>query len=124
MVGKRRVLVIEDEYLTAMDLTETLEELGFDVCGIARTEDEAVEVAALEHPDLITADVRLLDGDGITAVRRITAASPVPVVYISSSDADLNERAPQAIRVGKPFNAAMISQAIETALRAAPRANR
>ena len=65
MGDKRRVLVIEDEYLTALDLTETLEELGFSVCGVARTEEEAVEAAAAQHPDLITADVRLLHGDGI-----------------------------------------------------------
>jgi two-component system, response regulator PdtaR len=121
MGDKRRVLVIEDEYLTALDLTETLEELGFLVCGVARTEEEAVEAAAAQHPDLITADVRLLHGDGISAVNRITAASPVPVVYISSSDADLQERAPRAVRVGKPFDAVMISRAIRTAMSEAPR---
>lgn len=123
MIGKRRVLVIEDEYLTALDLTDTLEKLGFDVCAVAQTEDEAVEAAAIQRPDLITADVRLRHGDGISAVRRITAASPVPVVYVSSSDADLNERAPLAVRVGKPFDEALIARAIETAFSASFRSD-
>lgn len=112
MAGALRVLVIEDEFLTAMDLTLTLEELGFDVCGVAATEDEAVEAAMRQRPDLITADVRLRAGDGITAVARITASTPVPVVFISSSGAEIDRRVPSAVRVDKPFNTATVARAI------------
>lgn len=115
MAGALRVLVIEDEFLTAMDLTLTLEELGFDVCAVAATEDEAVEAAMLQHPDLITADVKLRAGDGITAVTRITAAAPVPVVFISSSDAEIRRRAPTAVRVDKPFDSTTVARGIAAA---------
>ena len=116
MDGKLRVLVIEDEYLMALELSAALEELGFAVCAVASTEDEAVQAAASHRPDLITADVRLLRGDGISAVARITATAPVPVVFVSSSDADLMARAPWAVRVGKPFDLPAISRAIDTVL--------
>ena len=116
MTEARRVLVIEDEFLTAMELATVLEELGHAVCAIVDTEEEAVEAAARQRPDLITADVRLRSGDGIAAVGRITAVTPVPVVYVSSSDAELRRRAPSAVRIGKPFDAESVSWAIATVL--------
>lgn len=116
MSARRRVLVIEDEHITAMELSMTLEDLGFEICAVARTEDEAVWAAEANRPDLITADVRLLRGDGITAVNRITERRPTPVVYISSSDRELTERAPAAIRVDKPFDTRAVASAVARAL--------
>lgn len=120
MTDLRRVLVIEDEYLVAMELASTLEDLGYDVCAIVATEEEAVEAAATQRPDLITADVRLRAGDGIAAVARIVAAAPVPTVFITSSDAEVLRRAPAAVRIGKPFDAVTISRAIADAMAASP----
>lgn len=116
MTAPRRILVIEDEYLTATELALVLEDLGHAVCAIAETEDEAVEAAARQRPDLITADVRLRAGDGIDAVARITAARPVPVVYVTSSGPELLRRVPAAVRVIKPFDAEQVAQAIAIAL--------
>ncbi|MEQ8815781.1 MAG: response regulator [Thalassobaculum sp.] len=120
MTEARRVLVIEDEFLTAMELATVLEELGHAVCAIVDTEEEAVEAAARQRPDLITADVRLRSGDGIAAVGRITAATPVPVVYVTSSDAELRRRAPSSVQVSKPFDAKSVSRAIAAVLGVPP----
>jgi CheY-like chemotaxis protein len=65
------ILIIEDDPLVAMDLEALVEGLGHSVIGIARTRTEAVQTAAMRHPGLILADIKLADGSsGIDAVKR------------------------------------------------------
>ena len=57
--------IIEDDYLIAQSLMDMLEPHGFDTFSFARSEDAAVMGANEQKIDLITADVRLLPGDGV-----------------------------------------------------------
>lgn len=47
-----RILLVEDEAITAMDLQRKLEFQGYDVIGIAHSGEAAVELAEKHHPDL------------------------------------------------------------------------
>jgi two-component system, response regulator PdtaR len=60
-----RILVAEDETIIRLDLKETLERAGFEVCGEARDGEEAVELAREEKPDLAVLDVKMPRLDGI-----------------------------------------------------------
>ena len=94
--GRRpRVLIVEDELIIAWLLTEIVQGLGYEVCGNAAAEDEAVRLAASMRPDLILMDVSLRgDGDGIRATQAIRAAMPtVPVVFCSAYASDPATRA-------------------------------
>src|SRR3546814_2752510 len=51
--GKPRLLVVEDDYLLALDLTETVRRFGYEVCGVAATGANAIAVAREQAPDLI-----------------------------------------------------------------------
>lgn len=64
--------IIEDDYLIAKDLQDMLDDLGFTKFSFARSEDAAILAANNQHFDLITADVRLLPGDGVNAVEAIS----------------------------------------------------
>ena len=67
---KARVLIIEDETVIAMDLSDLVIDQGHDVCATAATASEAVAAANRERPDLVLADIQLADGSsGIDAVR-------------------------------------------------------
>ena len=66
--------IIEDDYLISKSLQDMLEELGFTRFSFARSEDAAVLGANEPNIDLITADVRLLPGDGVKAVEAICAS--------------------------------------------------
>jgi CheY-like chemotaxis protein len=80
------VLVVDDEALIALFLSDTLEELGYRVCGTAATADRAVELAKAYQPRLVLMDVRLKgQGDGVDAALRIHQARPVPVIFITGS---------------------------------------
>ena len=51
-----RILLAEDETIIRLDLKETLERAGFEVCAEARDGHEAVELALAEKPDLAVRD--------------------------------------------------------------------
>src|SRR5271170_7746727 len=77
------VLVVEDDPIVGALLGETLEAMGYSVCAIEETEADAVNSAARCHPDLMIVDVRLGDGNGVSAVEEITRAGPIPHVFVS-----------------------------------------
>jgi len=61
-----RVVVIEDDALIAMLLTEMLAGMGHDVCATAATEAEAVSAATRYDPDLMIVDAGLGRGSGVS----------------------------------------------------------
>ncbi|MGA1540654.1 MAG: response regulator, partial [Chthoniobacterales bacterium] len=54
-----RILIVEDEAITAMDLAAELRGLGYDVCGTADTAEGAIEAVEREAPNLVLMDIRL-----------------------------------------------------------------
>jgi DNA-binding NarL/FixJ family response regulator len=67
-----RILIVEDEILTADYIRYLLLELGYEVCGHATNANAAVRLAETHRPDLILMDITLGRGeDGISAARRI-----------------------------------------------------
>ena len=70
----RRALIIEDEFLIALDLEETMFKLGFDVCALAPSARKARSLAMNDHPDVALVDVCLEGGrEGIEIARRTVA---------------------------------------------------
>lgn len=109
--------IIEDEHLIARSLQDMLEPLGFTSFGFARSEDAAVMGATEQKIDLITADVRLLPGDGVRAVEAICRKRHIPVVFITGYAEELQERSPEAIVVQKPIQENELSAAVRLALK-------
>jgi AmiR/NasT family two-component response regulator len=114
-----RILVAEDETIIRLDLKETLERAGFEVCGEARDGEEAVELAREEKPDLAVLDVKMPRLDGIEAARRILAERPIPIVMLTAYGHD--ELVTRAVEAGvfaylvKPFRESDLLPAIQTA---------
>lgn len=77
-------LIIEDEFLIALDIEERLQKLGFTSVDVAITEAQAVELAHRRCLDLITANVHLREGTGIAAIQKICSEyEKIPVIYIT-----------------------------------------
>ncbi len=84
-----RVLVVDDSGFFRRRVTEMLKsDPRLDVVGTAADGAEAVEKAAQLRPDVITMDIEMPVMDGITAVRRIMAATPRPILMFSSLTTD------------------------------------
>lgn len=109
-------LIIEDESLIAMAIEDALRECGFTSFDIAVSAEEAVAAAARKCPDLITADVELRPGCGITAVQSICSDLPIPVLFITGSPGEVRIRMPGHPMVEKPFSAERIVDATRLTL--------
>jgi DNA-binding response OmpR family regulator len=109
-------LIVEDESLIAMAIEDALRGCGFTSFDFAVSAEEAVRAAARKCPDLITADVELRPGCGITAIQSICSEQPIPVLFITGSPGEVRIRMPGHSMVEKPFNADQIMAAIEFTL--------
>jgi CheY-like chemotaxis protein len=116
-----RVLVVEDDALIAMLLSELLAGMGHDVCATAGTEAEAIMAATRYRPDLMIVDAGLGRGNGVSAVEEILRAGPLAHLFLSGDTDRVRRRRPDAVVVSKPFREAELARAIDAALAAAPR---
>jgi CheY-like chemotaxis protein len=113
------VMIIEDEPIIAMDLEALLESLGHRVTGVARTEEEAIQLASRKRPRLILADIQLADGSsGIDAVNNILKNINVPVIFITAFPERLltGEKPEPAFLITKPFMPDMVKAVVSQAL--------
>ncbi len=118
---KRRILVVEDEAIVALDITNRLKHMGYAVAGSCTTGDDAVVRAGELKPDLILMDI-MLDGgmDGIDAAAMIRDQFGLPVVYLTAyADTETLGRAKVTNPFGyviKPFEDRELQTTIEMAL--------
>jgi CheY-like chemotaxis protein len=80
-----RVMIVEDEAITAMATGAMLKRLGHVVLASVSSGEAALEAVRRGRPDLVLMDIRL-DGelDGIETARRLRQALDVPVVFVSA----------------------------------------
>jgi YesN/AraC family two-component response regulator len=84
MKKQKKVMIVEDEALTSLDLAMQLGDHGFIICQQAATGEEAIRIAAEEEPDIVLMDVNLPGTvDGIAAAETILARRPVVFVFMT-----------------------------------------
>ena len=113
----RRVLIVEDELLVAMELERLLRDAGCTILGPAPTVDRALALIRADPPDLGLLDVNL-GGRWVTPVAEALAARGLPFVLVTSYEpgalgAPLLAEAPL---VGKPFTRPALVRALSAAL--------
>ncbi|HTI66963.1 MAG TPA: response regulator [Caulobacteraceae bacterium] len=114
-MAELHALIVEDELLIGLGLQSMLADLGFSSFAFAGTARQALEQAQLQCPDLVTLDMRLLDGDGFEASDAIQeACGPLPVVYVTG-DAAMASKRPGAVVLEKPVTTAALGAALERA---------
>lgn len=84
-----RILIVDDHAVVRIGLKTVLANAtGFRVVGEAGTVSEAISLAAQARPDVVLMDVRLPDGSGVEACRRIKADTPDTRVVMLTSYQD------------------------------------
>ncbi len=116
-----RILVTEDERITALDLKMTLTDLGYEVVDTVVSGEEAVTRAAALKPDLILMDIHLkTEMLGTEAAEIIEREFGIPVIFLSAySDSSIVEQAAKSLPYGylvKPFERKEMDAAIQVAL--------
>ncbi len=96
-----RVLIVDDSAFMRNALGKMLaSDPDIEVAGIARDGVEALEKIALLKPDLVTMDIEMPRMDGIEALRRIMATSPLPVIMVSSLTTEGARATLEALEIG------------------------
>jgi PAS domain S-box-containing protein len=116
-----RILIVEDEWITAEDLRDILTELGYTVAAVVSSGADALAQAEKNAPDLALMDIRIKGNmDGTETARALRERFNIPVVYLTAhADRNTLERAKVAEPLGyitKPFKESELHAAIEMAL--------
>jgi CheY-like chemotaxis protein len=78
------LVIVEDELLLASALTALVEDLGYQVLATADTQQGTVQVVREHRPDVVLMDIKLMNGDGLSAAILIRQSSRVPIVFCTS----------------------------------------
>ena len=120
-----KILVVDDEPRVVRLVSEVLKAVGYQV--IAATGGKsAIEMVALEQPDLVLLDILLPQGpDGYEVCRRIREFSDVPVIMLTAKAQETDML--RGFDVGaddyltKPFSAKELAARVKAVLRRAKR---
>ena len=116
---KLRAIVVEDEFIIALELEMLLAELGIEVVGSANTGEKALDLAARIKPDFVTMDIKLPgERDGISTAVEIFGRHGIRSIFVSAyKDAELFERAQAAKPLGwvrKPVSLGALRAVVPT----------
>ena len=124
-----KILVVEDERITAEDIKSGLECAGYNVPALVSSGEDAIEKAGKLKPDLVLMDIKLKGKmDGIEAAEQIKYLYNIPVIYLTAySDeytvqrAKITEPSGYIIKeetglLRKPFEESELHTAIEITL--------
>lgn len=120
-MNRKRIMIVEDEGITAMSIKSSLGEKGYTITSAVSTGEEAVKKAEDDLPDLVLMDI-VLNGkmDGIEATRHIQSRFDIPVIYLTAySDDKMISRIRETTPFGyiiKPFDERELHVAVELAI--------
>jgi DNA-binding response OmpR family regulator len=114
------VLIVEDEFLVALQLEDILADAGHRVVGIAPDRDAIHRIDT--PPQVALVDLNLRDGaSGPTIARHLADRYGTVIVYVTANPAQIGTPAPTAIGVvHKPFSQHAILAAVALATESEP----
>jgi CheY-like chemotaxis protein len=115
----KKILIVEDEIITAQALRISLKSMGYEVCSLASSGEKAIQITEDEKPDVILMDVNLRgELKGFETAKEIHARFGVSSIYLSGyPEEDIKKQAgmDETFRfIGKPFEKHEIKNEIES----------
>ncbi|NLJ46685.1 MAG: response regulator [Treponema sp.] len=121
MADGAAIVIVEDEFIVALDIQRYLERNGYSVRGILPSGEEFLERVEELDPDLVLMDIKLQGKlDGVETAARLADIRAVPVILLTAyADETTLSRAKITQPFGyllKPFNEQELRTSIEIAL--------
>jgi DNA-binding NarL/FixJ family response regulator len=121
MTRAPRILIVEDQYVAAIDCQGELARAGMETVGIASTAAEAYLLAAREKPDLILMDIRLASrADGIETAREIYEHFGIRSVFVTAQESPETRALAQSANplgwIAKPYRPGVLLRGVKAAL--------
>jgi DNA-binding response OmpR family regulator len=93
-----RVLIVEDEIIVAMEIEQTISDMGLDPVGIATDQSSALRLAG--ETDVALVDLNLRDGPtGITIGRILAQTHGATVIFLTANPTQLGDGVPGTVGV-------------------------
>jgi CheY-like chemotaxis protein len=113
---QKKILVVEDEFIIAMDIEDTLTRMGYITENKILTGEGAIKRMAVFKPDLLFLDIFLRDNITGLDVAKEAKRKNIPFVFVTASTNEsifkrAKELKPVAI-IPKPVTAAKIKEAL------------
>ncbi len=112
----QRVLIVEDEFLIALDVAETVEAMGLKVAGFASARKHALNLAA--YADIALVDVNLSDGrTGPEIGRELAQEYGITVIFMTGNPEDVEDGVEGSLGVlTKPVMPEVVEKTIDYAI--------
>lgn len=115
------LLIIDDESEIATLLTTVLKREGFVKVFSAGTVKEGLEAFKRHMPDLVLLDIMLPDGDGYGLFSKLQQIKPVPILFISARDEEVDRLLGFALGaedyITKPFSPKEVAYRVKARLK-------
>jgi PAS domain S-box-containing protein len=116
-----RILVVEDEFITATDIKNSLKGMGYEIPAVVDSGPEAIRKTGELAPSLVLMDISLKGKmNGIEAANQIREKYDIPVIYLTAHSDESTFRGALASEpfgyILKPFEAREMKISIEMAL--------
>lgn len=116
---KRRILIVEDEFIVADDLEHQLLKLGCEVVGAAASGDEAIALANEKRPEIVLMDIQLQGKmTGTEAAKIIQRNTGAAIIFVSAFPAvfvrDPGQMTPPGVCLSKPFSPVQLRAVLES----------
>ena len=97
---KKKVLIVEDEFIVANNLRQVLQRFGYEVSGIAASAEEAEAHIQSHRPDIVLLDIRLQgERSGIDIARKLKSEN-IAFIYLSANS---NQQILEAAKRTDPY---------------------
>lgn len=112
----QRVLIVEDEFLIALDVAETVEGMGLKVAGFASARKHALALGA--YADIALVDVNLSDGrSGPDIGRELAEQYGITVIFMTANPEDVKDGVAGSLGVlTKPVMPEVVEKTIDYAI--------
>jgi DNA-binding response OmpR family regulator len=117
-VAEKRVMIVEDELIPALDLRRRIERAGAVCTGTYIKAEQALEAFKKDPVDMVFLDIYLAgDMDGIELAGLLLSHAPADIVFISASDDSYTMKRIESVEyrafISKPYNISEILALID-----------
>lgn len=117
-----RILIVEDEAITALDLKYSLEELGYEVIDTVDTGQDAIDTATETIPDVVLMDIKLKGNMEGNEAAEVISELDIPIIYLTANtDKDTFKKSTNSAYgfVSKPYDLVKLDETLKTTLKQA-----
>lgn len=116
----KRIIIVEDEGIVAMDISKCLSSMGFEVALIADSGEKLLEKMEKGIADLVLMDVELKGNiNGLETAKKIKEDYNIPIIFLTAFEDEYTLEKIKGLSSGflvKPFEDDMLKSTIEKVL--------